>query len=269
MSKLFILAGTKGGIGKSLLATLIADMAYDNKFRPVLFDCDEENRTLSNAFGENDRDVIIHKVDMIEHGRRVFPLDAVVDQVVRIERDKQQYPGDNAFILDMKAGTTAGTMEWLRDFPFSDLRRFGIDANIIGIVTAELDSCSTLLPWLHAYLMADMLSLVRFVVVKNQFAGSDFQFFDGKIREILSLANVPCMVLNLIDWGSKHQFLIQTNHTSYGKIATGRSRIKEFGFMDEYRIKRRYAETCQEFSRLFEREPEPKEKTGGKTRGDK
>ena len=50
MSKLFIMAGTKGGIGKSLAASLLADVALDCKHRPVLFDCDDENRSLSNFY---------------------------------------------------------------------------------------------------------------------------------------------------------------------------------------------------------------------------
>lgn len=272
MSKLFIMSGTKGGIGKSLVATLLADMAFDNKFRPVLFDCDDENRTLSNAYDENDREVIINRVDMIERGRRVFPLDTVVDRMVKIENDKRKiYPGDNAFILDLKAGTSAGTMEWLRVFPFAELRQSGIEAHIVGVVTAELDSGTTLLPWLYAYLKADMLSLVKFVVVKNEFAGSEFEFFDTKIQEIMDIANIPCLVLRLHDWGSKYQIPLKRNHSSYGRIATGRIDIEEFGFMDKYRIRYYYAEASMEFKPLFERAaPKPEKALAeSEARGDK
>ncbi|MDD5599943.1 MAG: hypothetical protein PHV82_18510 [Victivallaceae bacterium] len=192
---------------------------------------------------------------MIQHGRKVFPLDVVVDKMVRIENDKQKnYPGDNAFILDLKAGTSSGTMEWLRVFPFAELRQAGIEAHIVGVVTSGLDSGATLLPWLYAYLKADMLPLVKFVVVKNEFAGSEFEFFDTKIQEVLTIAKVPCLMLKLNDLGSKYQIPLQRNNSSYGKVATGRNRIEEFGFMDEYRIKCYYAEASMEFKPLFEQE---------------
>ena len=46
-----MIAGTKGGIGKTLIATFLADIASEHGFRPVLFDCDNENHSLSNACG--------------------------------------------------------------------------------------------------------------------------------------------------------------------------------------------------------------------------
>ena len=64
MSKLFIMAGTKGGIGKSLAASLLADVALDCKYRPVLFDCDDENRSLSNFYDEQNPDYT-HKSSLL------------------------------------------------------------------------------------------------------------------------------------------------------------------------------------------------------------
>jgi len=79
------------------------------------------------------------------------------------------------------------------------------------------------------------------------------EFFDTKIQEVLTIAKVSCLMLKLNDLGSKYQIPLQRNNSSYGKVATGRNRIEEFGFMDEYRIKRYYAEASSEFKTLFER----------------
>ncbi len=251
MSKLFIMAGTKGGIGKSLVAGFLADIAYDQKYRCVIFDCDDENRTLSHAYEENASDVIVHAIEMREHARRTFPLDAIVNLMVRIEQDKKHYPGENAFIIDMKAGTSAGTMDWLNNFPFLELKVAGIESNIVGVVTAEIDSCTTLLPWLRVFLKENMATMVRFSIIKNEIAGDDFEFFDRSVREVMILAKVPCFVGTLFDWGSTYQKVIQENNSSYGRIATGRNRIEKLGFMDEHRIRSYYADVSKVFAPLF------------------
>ncbi len=252
MSKLFIMAGTKGGIGKSLAASLLADVAFDCKYRPVLFDCDDENRSLSNFYDEQNPDYIIKNVDMRQQGRLEFPLDTVVNGIVKIQKNKNRYPGENAFILDMKAGTSSGTMVWLKSFPFLLLKEIGIETCIVGVVTSELDSSKTLIPWLLAYLKTEMQSLVRMFIVKNEVAGQDFSYFDEKIKTIFAVAGVQCDISTLHDWGTKYQLLLPANKCSYGMIATGRTKeIEALGFMDEYRIKHYYSEVSAEFRKLF------------------
>lgn len=252
MSKLFLMAGTKGGIGKSLVASLLADMAFDRKYRPVLFDCDDENRTFSRAYGNAGTDYLVFEMSMKGKGRKVFPLDSVVNKIVKTERDKKHFPGENAFIIDMKAGTSADTMQWLKRFPFGDLKAIDIESNIVGIVTAEIDSVVTLAPWLKEYLGANIDSQVRFSVIKNEVAGDDFSFYNKKMSGLFSVAKVKCQTCKLIDWGDQYQKLIQGKDSSFGRVATGRTKIEDFGFMDDYRIRMYYKETCEEFAPLFD-----------------
>jgi len=254
MSKLFIMAGTKGGIGKSLIATLLADMAFDNKLRPVLFDCDNENHSLSNAYPENNKEVISIKVEMTGEGRKFFPLDKVVNQIVQTECDKQHYPGNNAFLLDMKAGTSDDTMLWLNSFPFQKIKDFGIETYIIGVVTAEIDSCMTLLPWIHNYIKDDMAQLLKFVIVKNKVSGSDFNFFQQKIEKILKMVDMPVLLVKFPDFGTQYQALLHQFKTTFGQVATKRTIIddeRRFGFMDEHRFFVYYDEVSKAFKPIF------------------
>lgn len=252
MSKLFIMTGTKGGIGKSLAASLLADVALDCKHRPVLFDCDDENRSLSNFYDKKNENYIVKEIDMKQKGRLEFPLDTVVNGIVEIQNDKKSFPGENSFIVDMKAGTSSGTMVWLKSFPFATLKTIGVETWIVGVVTSEWDSCKTLLPWLHVYLTAEMQALVKIVIVKNEVAGNDFSFFENRVQEVFDVSGIECDCIKLRDWGTKYQFLLPENHCSYGMIADGRTKeIKDLGFMDEYRIKHYYSEVSAEFRKLF------------------
>ena len=251
MSKLFLMAGTKGGIGKSLVASLLADMAFDRKYRPVLFDCDDENHTLYQAYQNDAPDVVAYDISMRSRGRKTFPLDKVVNLMVGVERDKKRYPGENAYIIDMKAGTSEKSMNWLGKFPFAELKAIDIDSQIVGIITEERDSCYTMLPWLRCFLTRNLSSLVHFSIIKNEIAGDDFEFFAEDIRKLIEVADVPCTICQLMDWGDVYQKEIQRHNTTYGKVATGRSKIDKFGFMDEYRIKSYYADTSKMLEPLW------------------
>lgn len=248
------MAGTKGGIGKSLIATLLADMAFDNKFRPVLFDCDDENHSLSNVYPENEKEIISFRVAMIGEGRKFFPLDKVVNEIVRIEHGKKKYPGDNAFLLDMKAGTSTGTMVWLRSFPFRKIKDLGIETYIVGVVTSEIDSCTTLLPWIHTYVKDDMAQLLKFIIVRNEVHGADFRFFQKKIEEVLKMVDMTILSVRFPDFGTQYQTLLYQYKTTFGRVATKRTVIndeKQFGFMDEHRFVVYYGEVTEAFKPIF------------------
>ena len=119
MSKLFLTAGTKGGIGKTLGATLLADAASDAGYRSVLFDCDEENRSLFNAMSGRRIEQVLERYNLEEnYSVDKFPLDRVANRIFQIEKDKEHYPGENVFGIDLKAGSTYKMLEWMKLFPF-------------------------------------------------------------------------------------------------------------------------------------------------------
>ena len=112
MSKLFIMAGTKGGIGKTLVATLFADAATDLGYRTVLFDCDDENHSFYNAMKTRTvKEQILDEVVLEVNTENDFPLDKVMNKIIAVESDKKQYPGDNIYIIDLKAGSTSKMLE--------------------------------------------------------------------------------------------------------------------------------------------------------------
>ena len=64
MSQFYLVAGTKGGIGKTFAATLLADSAFDLGRRIVLFDCDDENSTLADSYRREIPGVTVVKVGL-------------------------------------------------------------------------------------------------------------------------------------------------------------------------------------------------------------
>ena len=84
MSKFVMIAGTKGGIGKTLIATFLADIASEHGFRPVLFDCDNENHSLSNACG-GVPEFELADIDPESAEETDYPLDSAVNRIAELE----------------------------------------------------------------------------------------------------------------------------------------------------------------------------------------
>lgn len=253
MSKLFLMAGTKGGIGKTLVATLLADAASDAGYRSVLFDCDEENKSLFNAMNGRCIEQVLERYNLEENSSvDKFPLDRVANRIFQIENDKEHYPGENVFGIDLKAGSTYKMLDWMKLFPFEVFHEQGVEVYIVGIVTNDPDTLMTYLPWIKQFDLQARNGLVNFLTVLNQVEGTEMPEYHKYLKPYLE-KKLPCApVVILENLSRRYMTIIRSAKTSYGQVGReGREPIPELGIMGIYRIQHEFIDIKKRLASLF------------------
>jgi hypothetical protein len=172
MSTIHLILQGKGGVGKSVVATLLAQYLQDKGIAASCFDADPLNQTLAGFSGLN-----VTKVDLIEmteKGRRINPrrFDDLVEQV-------SQRPADEHTIVDTGSSAFVPLMHYLVSNDVVEvLSQSGHEVVIHTVVTGG----QALLDTLHgAAQLVRQLEGVRFVVWLNPFWGPVAE--DGKTFE--------------------------------------------------------------------------------------
>lgn len=157
-SKLIVFScGGKGGVGKTTVATAIADFYGSRAIPATLFDCDTENKqrgSLSHFFPD------AAKLDI----RAERGLDRFVDTMLTAKTP--------VALADLAAGSGHDTFEWI-DTMFDGLSAEGFRFTAVATITSAASSVETLFTW-----SAALRDRVRYLVVKNRVAGDDFGYFD-------------------------------------------------------------------------------------------
>lgn len=251
MSLLFMTAGTKGGIGKTMTATLLADTALINDMQVVLYDCDNENESLKNSYltpAENCRvETVKMSSDEVDMD---YPLDFVVNDIIRTESGSEN-KSKNVYIVDMKAGTTHYTLEWLEEFPFEDIRELGIKIYIVGCVTADFDSAHTLSRWIYRFAQDIQERKLHFLIVKNPFQGNNFDCYDEVLADSIDVESGSNLVVELPDFGHRYSKKLKDHHTTFGQVATGKTVIRQFDHMDRHRVKSSFRKVKKAFATVW------------------
>jgi MinD-like ATPase involved in chromosome partitioning or flagellar assembly len=152
MPTIIFTAGAKGGTGKSTATRFLITYLRENGFNPMLFDMDDESKTLSRFFPE------AQKVRIVES----FSHDVLIDNILA---------GENLIIADLKGGTGMDTLDWWLNLPFDELT--DIRFICIGAITSSPDSVQSFMNW-----AAGLKDRVSYVVFKNQKDGDDFPDYD-------------------------------------------------------------------------------------------
>lgn len=162
--------GGKGGVGKTTVATAIADYYATRAIPAVLFDCDTENKSrgsLSHFFPQ------ATKLDI----RSERGLDHFVDAALAA--------GASVALADLAAGSGRDTFHWF-DTMWEALVEEGISFAAVATITSAASSVETLFTWADA-----LRDRVSYLVVKNHVAGDDFGYLDRTEpgRKFLTMAN--------------------------------------------------------------------------------
>lgn len=165
--KIHTILGTKGGVGKSTIATHLADWLKDRGYKILCYDLDDENATF-NRFVPEARKLDTHDTEQ-------------TDELVF---DAEKYVGDyDAMVLDLRAGAGNEMLNWFADVPFAELKEQGIDFVGWGCITSDPDSSDSVTNWLEV--LASEIDSV--IIVKNLKDGlfEDQQFRGEKARIIV------------------------------------------------------------------------------------
>jgi hypothetical protein len=172
MSTVHLTLQGKGGVGKSVVATLLAQYLRDKGIAAKCFDADPLNQTLAGFAGLG-----VMKVDLMEvteKGRRINPrrFDDLVEQIA-------VQPGESHVIVDTGSSSFVALVHYLvsNDVP-SVLSQTGHELVVHTVVTGG----QALLDTLHGVgQLVKQLDNVRFVVWLNPFWGPIAE--DGKTFE--------------------------------------------------------------------------------------
>ena len=176
-SKLIVFScGGKGGVGKTTVATAIADYYAARDIAATLFDCDTENKqrgSLSHFFPA------ATKLDI----RTERGLDRFADTMLTAETP--------VALADLAASSGRDTFEWI-DTMFDGLAAEGFRFTAVATITSAASSVETLFTW-----SAALRGRVHYLVVKNRVAGDDFGYFDDTEAGRAFMATAQPAVIDL------------------------------------------------------------------------
>lgn len=157
MSIIHFIGGEKGGVGKSLVARLVAQYLIDHQLPFRGFDSDRSHGALMRFYAAYTSPVLVDRYDS---------LDKVVEAATE---------NANASILvDLAAQTHQPLIQWMEESGMLELtRELGIKVRYWHVMDSGRDSVNLL-----EKLFDDFESQLTYVLVLNQLRGDDFHIFE-------------------------------------------------------------------------------------------
>ena len=216
MSIIHFIGGEKGGVGKSLVARLLAQYCIDKSLPLVGFDTDRSHGALMRFYSDYASPVL---VDSYEN------LDAIVEAAVA--------EPDRRVLVDMAAQTHDPLVKWIEESSLLDLAQdSGFAIRYWHVMDAGKDSVDLLKRLLDCF-----STKLSYVLVLNQIRGSDFSILNqsGEYARaqalgarVVSLRHLHDAAMQKID-ASSSSFWAAQNASE--KASTG------LGMMDRQRVK--------------------------------
>lgn len=148
-----LIGGEKGGVGKSMMARLLAQYFIDHQWPFIGFDTDRSHSTFSRFYADFAAPVVVDRYEA---------LDRIVESAV-------EEPGRRV-LVDLAAQTHAPLVKWMEDSGVLDVADLsGIALHYWHVMDAGRDSVDLLQRVLDQFGQR-----VRYVLVQNQLRGSDF-----------------------------------------------------------------------------------------------
>lgn len=198
MSAIHFIGGEKGGVGKSLVARLLAQYLIDHKLPFLGFDSDRSHGALLRFYGAFASPVVIDRYES---------LDKVVEAAT-------EHP-NHQIIVDLAAQTHQPLVQWMEESGMLELaREFGIAVRYWHVMDSGKDSVDLL-----GKLLERFGTQLDYVLVLNQLRGDNFEIFEksglkeralGLNAKILSLPRLHEQAMTRIDarstsfWAAAH-----------------------------------------------------------------
>jgi hypothetical protein len=153
VSKIHLVGGEKGGVGKSMLSRLLSQYFLDHGLPFAAFDTDRSHATLSRFYGEHAQPALVDRYEA---------LDRIVESAV-------EQPGRRV-LVDLAAQTHEPLVRWMDESGVLDMADLsGLGIYYWHVMDAGRDSVDLL-----ARLLDGFGQRVRYVLVLNQLRGEDF-----------------------------------------------------------------------------------------------
>jgi len=202
MSSLNFIGGEKGGVGKSVVARVLAQYFIDNELPFTGFDTDRSHTTFTRFYQGYASPVIVDRFES---------LDAIAQALV--DHTGETTP---SIIVDLAAQTATPVARWIKESDLLTLMaEMGITVNLWHIADPGKDSVDLLDRLIETYGEGP-----NYIVVKNEGRGTDFSQLDhsealqkalSKGAHVVSLGQLHESSMRKIDrqdtsfWAAVHQ----------------------------------------------------------------
>lgn len=212
MSKIHFIGGEKGGVGKSVLARLLAQYQIDNNQPFTVFDTDQSHGAMLRFYGDYSRSVSLDAfddADLLMEAALATPQNVLVDLAAQTAAPLFRWIDQNDF-LTLAADEGVGIVFW-------HVMDDGADG--IGLLQRLIDRYG---------------AAASYVVVLNYGRGKDFSAFRGSPAR----AAAEAVGARFIELPELHAATMRkVDHLAASFWAAGQSRAGGLGLMDRQRLK--------------------------------
>jgi hypothetical protein len=229
-AKIHLIGGEKGGVGKSLVARLLAQHFIDENIPFLGFDTDRSHGSLMRFYTGYASPVLVDRYEALD-----AIIEAAIDQPAR------------RVLVDLAAQTHEPLVKWMDEsgvFDVADVS--GVALNYWHVMDAGKDSVELLQRLLDRFGRR-----LQYVLVRNQLRGDDF----GQLERSGQLQRALDMGARVIDIKRLHDAVVQKIDASNSSFWLARNgNVREggpaLGLMERQRLKLWLAHVHGEFSKL-------------------
>jgi hypothetical protein len=214
-TNIHFIGGEKGGVGKSLMARVLAQYLIDRQLPFLGFDTDRSHGALMRFYSAYASPVAIDKVES---------LDAIVEAAV-------DQPG-RRILVDLAAQTHDSLAGWMEDAGVIGLAdELGMKLYYWHVMDSGKDSVDLLKKLLDRFGTG-----LRYVLVRNQVRGNDFALLEQSGEQ----ARAESLGAKVVSIKRLHEGVIQkidSGSSSFGDAKATDKETSGLGLMDRQRLK--------------------------------
>jgi hypothetical protein len=232
MSSLNFIGGEKGGVGKSVVARLLAQYFIDQSLPFVGFDTDRSHTSFTRFYADYASPVLVDSYEGLDQVVSVFDAEPTEAEATRV-------------IVDLAAQTAAPLANWIKDSDLlSVLAELGVSVNFWHVADAGKDSVDLLDKLLDTYGAGP-----NYVIVRNLGRGTDFSQLDGSAAMARALT-LGAQVLNLPQLHEASMRKIDRQNVSFWAAVNHRSGDDSLGLLERQRVRSWLKKSYETFEAL-------------------
>jgi hypothetical protein len=231
MSSLNFIGGEKGGVGKSVVARLLAQYLID-KDQPFMgFDTDRSHTSFTRFYADYAAPVLVDSYEGL-------------DRVVSVFEDANQGETPRV-IVDLAAQTAAPLARWIKDSDLLELLTdMGVAVNFWHVADAGKDSVDLLERLLDAYGTGP-----NYLIVKNLGRGTDFSQLESSEAMVRAL-EMGAKIVTLAQLHEASMRKIDRQNASFWAAIHNRSEDDALGLLERQRVKNWLRKSYESFDSL-------------------
>ncbi len=231
MSSLNFIGGEKGGVGKSVVARVLAQYLIDKDLPFMGFDTDRSHTSFTRFYADYASPVLVDSYEGLDQVVSVFENIAEGD-VPRV-------------IVDLAAQTAAPLARWIKDSDLLTLLSdMGIAVNFWHVADAGKDSVELLDRLIESYGAGP-----NYLILKNLGRGSDFSELENSKPMEKALA-IGAKVVSLAQLHEASMRKIDRQNASFWAAIHNRSEADALGMLERQRVKNWLKKTYETFDQL-------------------